>query len=220
MRSRLVPVANAAGGKGGTGPGGVPDGGTPCATVAQYAAATTGFQGNGPAFQTFALGDYQLAYERARGNAIARVALFADRYADFTSRRFRLPFVAQPGDVYSTTDQDEHEGGAVFSYDVSAKSNSAGLGTTNINTAFALAKNTSKASSLLAAPVAHQQTVELRDVSRAAGSPLAVFANVALSQRIGDEQLDDRPARDAAVQRDGPRRAARLVGRDDDPALG
>jgi len=189
----LVQVSNAAGGPGGAGPGGTPDGGAQCVTAQQYAAATSGWQGNGPAFQTFDLADYQLAYEHTRADSLARVVVFADRYDDFVSRQFRLPFVASPGDSFSVSENDEREGGALATFDRSWRNNTAGIGYTFVNTSFALARDTSKASSF-SAPVAHQQTYTLRDVYRAGGSPLSLFGNLALTQASATQRyaLDPR----------------------------
>lgn len=166
---------------GGHGPGGVPDGGSPCVSAQQYAADTAGWQGAGPAYQSFSLGDYQLAYEHTVSNRLARVAVFSDRYDDYQSRQFRLPYNLIPGDRYSITSNDESEGGVIASYDVSGRNNTAGVAFDNVNTAFALAKSTSSASSF-ASPIVHQNTYSLRDVYRAAGSPFSIFANLALTQ--------------------------------------
>lgn len=178
--SGLVPVRTAANAPGGTGPGGVPDGGSPCLGVAQYAAATSGYQGAGPAYQTFALDDVQVAFEHASNGRAARVALFTDRYDDLASRQFRLPFLAVPGDQFSVTHNAEVEAGIVAGEDFISSKNTLGAGYSYLNTAFALAKSTSKASSF-ASPAVHQQTYELRDVYRASAA-LALFGNVALSQ--------------------------------------
>jgi len=166
---------------GGHGPDGTPDGGSPCATVAQYVADTVGFQGAGPSFQTFNLYDGQLAYEHAGATRFARLALFGNRYADFTTRQYRLPFVHAPGDNFSITDNRENEGGLIASEDFSGRNNTFGVAYTYLNTAFALSRTTSKAGSY-GAPIVHQQTYELRDVYRSAASPLSLFANLALTQ--------------------------------------
>ncbi|HYZ16645.1 MAG TPA: TonB-dependent receptor [Candidatus Acidoferrum sp.] len=166
---------------GGRGPGGVPDGGSPCVSATQYAADTAGWQGAGPSYQTFNLGDYQLAYEHTVSNRLARVAVFSDHYDDYQSRQFRLPFNLVPGDRFSITSNGESEGGVVASYDISGRNNTVGAAFNAVNTAFALARDTSTASSF-ASPVVHQDTYALRDVYRAAGSPFSIFANVALTQ--------------------------------------
>jgi outer membrane receptor protein involved in Fe transport len=166
---------------GGHGPGGAPDGGSPCATVAQYVADTVGFQGAGPAFQTFNLFDGGLAYEHASANRFARVAVFGNRYDDFTSRQYRLPYTLVPGDNFSIAENRENEGGLTASEDFAGRNNTAGVGYTYLNAAFALAKSTSTASSY-GAPTVHQQSYELRDVYRAPGSPLSLYANAALTQ--------------------------------------
>ncbi|MBV8749837.1 MAG: hypothetical protein JO103_08995, partial [Candidatus Eremiobacteraeota bacterium] len=177
----FVPVKTAGNTAGGTGPGGVPDGGSPCLSVARYAAATMGFQGAGPAYQTFDVSDMQFGYEHAGDRGYAHVTLFADRYGDLASRQFRLPFISVPGDNFSVSDNVESEGGVAAGADASLPNDTLGAGYTYLNTAFALAKSTAKASSF-AAPVVHQQTYELRDVHRANGSPLSLFANLALTQ--------------------------------------
>ncbi len=166
---------------GGHGPGGTPDGGAPCATVAQYVADSVGFQGAGPAFQTFNLYDGQLAYEHTSATRFARLALFGNRYADFTSRQYRLPYVQTPGDNFSLSDNRENEGGLVASEDFSSTNNTFGVAYTYLNAAFSLSRTTSKASSY-GAPIVHQQTYEIRDVYRAGASPLSLFLNVAMTQ--------------------------------------
>ncbi len=176
----LVPVRTAGGAAGGTGPGGLPDGGSPCLGVAQYAADTSGFQGAGPAYQTFGLNDVQLAYEHASSNRFARVALFGDWYDDMASRQYRLPFTEEPGDGYSISRTMEGEAGIVAGEDFGSATNTFGAGYSYINTAFAIGKLTATASSF-AAPVVHQSTYELRDVYRPSAS-VSVFGNVALSQ--------------------------------------
>ncbi|HEX3549942.1 MAG TPA: TonB-dependent receptor [Candidatus Elarobacter sp.] len=203
----LVPVRNAANGPGGTGPGGAPDGGSPCLPVAQYAAATTGFQGAGPAYQTFGLNDVQFAYEHGSATRTARVALFADRYANLASRQYRLPFLATPGDQFSITDNAESEFGVVAGEDVTGTKNTFGAGFSYLNTAFALAKSTSKASSF-ASPVVHQQTYELRDVYRP-GASLSVLANVALTQASATQSSSIDP-RLSVVYTRAPRDVVRI----------
>jgi hypothetical protein len=194
---------------GGHGPGGAPDGGSPCATVAQYVADTVGFQGAGPAFQTFNLYDFQLAYEHASANRFARLAVFGNRYDDFTSRQYRLPYVNVPGDNFSISESRENEGGVIASEDFAARNNTAGLGYTYLNAAFALAKATSKASSF-GAPIVHQQTYEVRDVYRAAASPLSLFANLALTQASATHSSALDPRLSVLYQRPASRDVLRL----------
>jgi hypothetical protein len=201
---------------GGHGPSGAPDGGSPCVSAQQYAADTTGWQGAGPSYQSFSLGDYQLAYEHTVSNRLARIAVFSDRYVDYQSRRFRLPFSQVPGDRFSISSSGKSEGGVVASYDVSARNNTIGIAFNALNTAFALAKDTSTASSFAAdRPPRH-----VRAARRLSRRGLAVLDLRERRAHPGerDQQLLARSAADASRQPHPARRAAPLGRSDDNPA--
>lgn len=163
---------------GGKGPGGTPDGGSPCVTAAQWAADNAGWQGNGPAYQTLSAFDGSVAFEHASASRIARAGVYTNRYESLPSRYFRLPFTSAPGDRFSYTDNRERETGAFASEDFVGANNTVGLTYAYVNAAFYLQRSTSAGTSV-GTPAAHEQTYGLRDVYHVPGSPLSVFANLA-----------------------------------------
>ncbi|HTJ25961.1 MAG TPA: TonB-dependent receptor, partial [Candidatus Limnocylindria bacterium] len=173
---------NANGQPNGFGPDGQPDGGISCQTPQQYAAFNTGYQGAGPAWQTFDFSDQHLAYERTRANGTFRADVFTDRYDDIASRQDALPFLTAPGDSPQATlkDQLENEAGASVSYDLAGRANAVGLGVSYLNLAYDLQTSTPGNAPAGGAPIVHQTDVMLRDVYHAPGSPLTVYANAVL----------------------------------------
>jgi outer membrane receptor protein involved in Fe transport len=172
-------ATNANGQPNGFGPNGRPDGGISCQTPQQYAAFNTGYQGAGPAWQTFDFSDEHLAYERTRANGTFRADVFTDRYDDTVSRQDALPFLSSPGDSPQAylRDELENESGASVSYDLAGRANAVGLSLSYLNLAYDLQTSTYGSAPAGGAPIVHQTEVMLRDVYHAPSSPLTVFAN-------------------------------------------
>ena len=157
----------------GTGPNGQPDGGTDCQTPQQYAAFNTGWDGDGPAYQTFDFGDEHVGYDLTRGAGTLYVDAFTDRYEDIGVR----DPLAYLGDTAS--DKLETEAGASVVYDLTGRSNTFGVGYTYLNLIYDLSSTTNGLTTI-GAPTVHEDGLVLHDAYRVAGSPLAAFGDAFL----------------------------------------
>ena len=198
-------ATNANGVANGTGPGGVPDGGSACQTPAQYAANNTGYSGAGPAWQSFNFDDAHLAFRAAPGIQAVRVDLFANRYLDTVDRTFALPFAASPGDSPGRTvsNREATEGGVTASDDFMFKNNTVGAGFSYLNVAYSLRTTTVKRTSY-GSPTVHEIGYLVRDVYRPERSPLtiAVTAVVKHASATHSSYVDPRASIVFAASRD------------------
>ncbi len=203
-------ATNANGQPNGFGPSGKPDGGLTCQTPQQYAAFNTGFDGAGPSTQTFAFADEHLAYQRTTAGGSFHADAFTDRYHDIVDRSYALPFVGAPGEgpQISRSDRLETEAGASIGYDHSGRSNLFGLGYGYLNLAYDLA-STAGTSSSLGTPIVHETGPTLRDVYRAPGSPLTIFADAFLRHASATDTTSLDP-RASVVYAPGRREALRF----------
>jgi hypothetical protein len=162
----------------GAGPNGQPDGGSPCQTPQQYAAFNTGWDGDGPAYQTFDFADEHVGYDLSRGNGTLHVDAFTDRY-DNTVVRDPLLYL---GNSWSNKLEDEN--GASIVYDLTTgRANTVGVGYTYINLVYRLASETQTTTSTttaLGAPIVHEDGLVLHDTYRVPGSPLSAFGDAYL----------------------------------------
>jgi outer membrane receptor for ferrienterochelin and colicin len=69
-----------------------------CVTPQQYATAESGWQGAGPAFQTFNIGDYSAAYTTPVADGTFNFQAYSDNYKHHKDRSQQLPYFVEPGD--------------------------------------------------------------------------------------------------------------------------
>ena len=157
----------------GTGPGGLPDGGAPCQSPASYASDVTGWQGAGPAWQSFDFNDEALHFESDGAKQNLRLDVFTNRYLNTNDRTFELPFNAVPGDNASYRNTNVVTSGGTVSDDFVGKNNDFALGLEYLNTAYNISRN----GSLRGAPIVHETGEFVRDAYHPAGSPVAAYAS-------------------------------------------
>ncbi len=157
----------------GTGPGGKPDGGAPCQTPGSYAGYVAGWQGAGPAWQSFNLSDEALHFESDGAKQNVRLDAFTNRYLNTNDRTFELPFNEVPGDNPSFRNTNVVTSGGTVSDSFVGKNNEFALGLEYLNSAYNLSRN----GSLRGAPIVHETGEFVRDAYRPAGSPVAAYAS-------------------------------------------
>jgi hypothetical protein len=155
----------------GTGPNGLPDGGSPCQTPASYAADVTGLQGAGPAWQSFNFNDQALHFDTGGTRHTVRLDAFTNRYFDTTDRTYQLPFVAVPGDAGSWSNNEVDTTGLTASDDLYLGDNQLGFGYEYTNFAYKLQRK----GALKGAPIVHETNVFLRDAFHPARSPFSAY---------------------------------------------
>jgi hypothetical protein len=158
----------------GTGPGGVPDGGAPCQTPSSYASDVAGWQGAGPAWQSFNVDDEALHFETGSAKNSFRFDTFTDRYLNTNDRTFELPFNEVPGDNASYRNTNVVTTGGTLSDNVLGRNNEFAFGFEYLNSAYDLRRN----GDLRGAPIVHETGEFVRDAYHAVGSPLAAYASV------------------------------------------
>ncbi len=157
----------------GTGPNGLPDGGSPCQTPASYANDVTGLQGAGPAWQSFNFNDHALHFDTEGARHTVRLDAFTNRYFDTNDRTFQLPFIAQPGDAGSWSNSEVDTTGLSASDDLYLGNHELGFGYEYTNFAYELQRK----GVLKGAPIVHETNFFLRDAYRPAGSPFSAYAS-------------------------------------------
>ncbi|GAC1492184.1 MAG: hypothetical protein NVS1B2_04810 [Vulcanimicrobiaceae bacterium] len=183
-------ATNANGTPWGTGPGGVPDGGSPCQTPQSYASHIAGLQGAGPAWQSFAFDDYAL-HLRSNGSRRAfAFDAFTNRYRNAIDRTFLLPFVAVPGDSGFSLTTNAVATGLAASETFAGTNNDLAAGFEYTNYAYALTHN----GALQGAPIVRETNVFVRDTYHPHASPLALsaVANVKSATATHASYLDPR----------------------------
>ncbi len=161
----------------GTGPNGQPDGGVPCQTPQQYAHFNTGFDGAGPAWQSFNFNDENLAYDGTAGRHTFTLDAYTNRYLNTVDRTFQLPYQSVPGDQASWRNTTVSEGGAFARDNIQiGSSETFGVGYSYLNTSYEFLKNAQPRGN----PVIHDTALLLDDIYRAPGSPLSLYANANL----------------------------------------
>lgn len=174
-------ATNANGQPNGFGPNGKPDGGITCQTPQQYAQFNTGWDGVGPAWQSFNFDDYHLRYEATPRNQDIRVDAFTNRYANTISRQWALPFIAHPGDSPQAFlgDVQVVEAGVTADDTFRGENNDAGAGINYLNNAYEQ-KVASAYFTSLGTPVAHELNYLLHDVYHPQRAPLTGYLDVTL----------------------------------------
>ena len=158
----------------GTGPNGLPDGGAACQTPASYAGHVAGFQGAGPAWQSFDLADEDLRFDASGERQNLHVDLFTDRYRNTVDRTFALPFTNVPGDNGFFINTNVTTTGAQGYDDFEGRNNELGIGFQYLNDAYDLRQN----GALKGAPMTREYTEFIRDAYRPGSSPLAAYTSV------------------------------------------
>ena len=166
---------NANGAPWGTGINGLPDGGTPCVTPAQYANTVTGLQGGGPAYQTFTISDYSLRYDQPVGVTNLAVNVYTNRFYQLYDRTFQLPFFAAPGDNPFWLNNQVNTTGESVTDTWSGTNNDVGVGFATNNYSYFFSQNTMQ----LVSPTVWDQTVYMQDVYHPSGSHYKAYLNAA-----------------------------------------
>ncbi|MFY9781718.1 MAG: TonB-dependent receptor [Candidatus Baltobacteraceae bacterium] len=164
-------ATNANGVPWGTGPNGLPDGGSACQTPASYANDVTGLQGAGPAWQAFNFNDQALHFDTGGARHTLRVDGFTDRYLDTVDRTFRLPFKAVYGDDPSWRNYAVDTTGVSASDDLYLGNHQLGFGYEYTNFAYKLQSN----GALKGAPIVNETNFFLREAYRPNGSPFSAY---------------------------------------------
>jgi len=163
---------NAAGVLWGTAPSGVADGGAPCQTPQNYARAVAGFQGAGPAWQSFVFDDTAVRFESTSPRTQTRVEAFTNRYLDSVDRTFALPFQRAPGDNGFTLENTVTTTGAVASENVVLRNSEFAVGVGVTNFAYRLRQS----GALTGAPVATESSFFVREAYHPERSSLSARA--------------------------------------------
>lgn len=198
----------------GTGPNGMPDGGTLCQTPQQYATYNSGWQGAGPAWQSFNFNDEDLTFQTSPRNQLVRVDAFTNRYLDTVDRRYALPFVTVPGTSTqaATKNTNVSEAGVTLTDTIFGRDNELRFGYSYLNIAYNLKSvgaNTAKVTD--GTPVVSQRQFLFHDAYHAQNSPLTAYLdlNGGTSTATNTSYVDPRlSVADAVTARDVVRIAA------------
>jgi len=155
----------------GVGPGGVPDGGNPCQTVQSFALANFGYQGAGPAWQSYHSDDYDLKYDKTAGNNSLVLDAFGNNYFHVYDRTYGLPAVN--GAFWRNL--GDSNTGVSLSDDIAGSANDVGFGYFYENTASNYLVYAPDVSA--AAPVTHDTAFFVRDAYHAPVSDLTTYVN-------------------------------------------
>jgi len=164
-------ATNANGTPWGTGPGGIPDGGSPCQTPQSYASGVAGLQGAGPGWQAFNFNDQALHLDTGSEHNVLRLDGFTNRYLDTVDRTDQLPFESTAGDAGSHANSEASATGFQASDNIIGTNNEFGVGLEHTNYAYKLQRN----GSLRGAPIVHETAAFVRDAYHAQNSPLALY---------------------------------------------
>jgi hypothetical protein len=165
-------ATNANGVPWGTGPGGIPDGGSPCQTPASYASSLSGLQGAGPAWQAFNFNDEALHFDSTGAHTALRMDAFTNRYLDTGDRKYQLPFTDVSGDTGSFSNTQASSDGASLSENFFGANNEVGVGLEYTNYAYKFQRSFS----LRGAPIVNEVGEFVREAYHPQKSPLAAYA--------------------------------------------
>ncbi|HEV3155696.1 MAG TPA: TonB-dependent receptor [Candidatus Baltobacteraceae bacterium] len=176
-------ATNANGMPNGFGPNGQPDGGQTCQTPQQYAAFNTGWDGVGPAWQTYNFNDYHVGFEAAPHNRDIRFDAYTNRYLNIISRQDALPFISQPGNSPQAFLGDEQvvEGGATADETFLGENNDVGAGIAYLNVAYRQ-QVASPYFKSLGTPIAHQVNYLLHDAYHPQRAPLTAYGDLTVGR--------------------------------------
>src|ERR1700694_3464509 len=164
----------------GTGPGGISDvaghiAGTPlCVTPQNVAAALSGYQGGGPAWQSFKSDVYSLRYQATMGNNTLSLNTFTNVYASTYDRTAQLPFAVFQGDNAFWRNEQVVNTGLTASDDILGANNEFGFGYFLENSAHPFPLNGAKRP----APITHDTAFFVRDAWHPLSSYLTTYTNL------------------------------------------
>jgi outer membrane receptor for ferrienterochelin and colicin len=162
----------------GYGPNAQPDGGKPCVTPQQYARYASGFQGAGPTWQAFEIGDYDLDYGASVGNTDLEVSTYTNRFNQIYDRTFELPYVVTNGafglNPFWLQPQVTTTGASVTDQ-YSGTNNDVGLGLAQNNYAYLFLSNGVQQPS----PIVHDDTAYMQDVFHPVNARYNLYVNAA-----------------------------------------
>ncbi len=152
--------------------------GDPCQTPQSYANNTFGYQGAGPAWQSYNSNDYDVKYENAGDKNTFAVDAFSNFYFHTYDRTFELPCCSP----FWRNLQDTNTGFSI-SDDVQTPANDVGLGYFFENTASLYRIYTGDPNNLstppsIAGPITHDNAFFVRDAYHAPASDLTTYLNV------------------------------------------
>jgi outer membrane receptor for ferrienterochelin and colicin len=168
----------------GTGPDGLPDGGSACQTVASYAALNTGPAGAGPASQTIDFNDEHLAFTTGTPAAVFQADAYTNRYLVVQDRSEALPYDPAPGfgKTNAVKYSDYITTGASVSESLSFGSDDLVIGARYLDAADVLAKyGSGGVLSSYGSPNLNEGGLFLHDVYRVAHAPVTVFGDFQLA---------------------------------------
>jgi outer membrane receptor for ferrienterochelin and colicin len=167
----------------GLGPNNQPDGGSPCQTPQSYALANFGYEGGGPAWQSYHSNDYHIRFDTQAGKGDVVVDTFSNFYHHIYDRTFQRPnqFISSPVPDQPNpswhADNDTNTGTTV-SDDFAGERNDFGLGFFYENTASHYSQyNPAQSPAVITSPITHDTAYFLRDSYSAPGSKLTTYLN-------------------------------------------
>jgi hypothetical protein len=156
----------------GTGPNGMPDGGSACQTPQSYASLNAGFQGAGPRYQTFDFNDAAAHFRTATANNVFTLDGFGNRYFDSQYRENELPFSTSNANKFTNASG----AGIVARNDFVGRNNDLGIGYSTTNYAYLFDNQSiAKGYQLIGAPTLHENDFFVREAYRPSASPLTVY---------------------------------------------
>lgn len=177
--------SNNSGGTFGQGPNGQPDGANPCQSPQSFAAANSGYQGAGAAWQSYHSDDYDLKYDKTSGNNSFVLDAFGNNYFHVYDRTYELPCSAvvsqSTGNNVGVScnpfwrDLGDSNTGLSVSDDIDGTTNDIGFGYFYENTASNYLVFTPTVTP--AAPITHDTAFFLRDAYHAPVSDLTTYVN-------------------------------------------
>jgi hypothetical protein len=147
-----------------------------CQTPAQYASLQTGWQGAGPAWQSFNFGYQDLDVRHRAGNGTISLDTFTTLYNDDQFRE-NLPYKTAFDDTEKTTFSQVDSTGAILSDDFVATNNDVQFGYSYLNNAY-IYRTIKYAGTTQTYPVTDETAYFLRDVFHPERSPLTAFLNL------------------------------------------
>ncbi|HTV73541.1 MAG TPA: TonB-dependent receptor [Candidatus Acidoferrales bacterium] len=166
-------ATNANGVPNGQGPGGEPDGGMQCQTPQEYASFNTGWDGAGPAWQSFNFDDADLRVDSTGTTRQTTLDAYTNRYKNTVDRTFQLPFYDVPGDNASTRLDQVNGSGVILSERFIGRANALTAGASYLNLAYDIQSD----GALKGAPIVDETALFLRNAYRPQASPLTVYTD-------------------------------------------
>jgi hypothetical protein len=167
--------------------GSPPDDSTPsnplCITPQQWAQATYGWQGAGPAWQSFGANGYSLRYESVVGKNTIALNTFSNIYLHTYDRTAQLPYIyvpPYPNGVPNPYWYNEKaaDTGATLSDNIIVPDNELGFGYFWENSAYFYRVGGPGGAQDKPAPITHDTSFFLRDAYNPVASPLTTYLNL------------------------------------------